>query len=589
MRLGNRVSFLLSLLLLSLAMSSSFVKVPVYWKSANASNSVFREGRRLHDYLYLTPTYGDSKGLGYFYTLVYVGNPPQRQTVILDTGSSILSFPCSTCTSCGQHQNAPFNPRLSRTIRPVGCNEQTYKGKCNSCQNNQCYFSQSYLEGSSMSGPLYWDTIWLGGNVETEEHIPAKSHASFSRYGLQHEFGCSHSMHGLFQRQLADGIIGLAPREMSYIGRFQSQLKTLREANPKNSIQEAFSFCFVEGGGYMILGGYDSENNLSPMCFTPFSSLNRYYRVAFSAVSFDAQRAYYLIDKWNANAGVMIDSGTTFTYLISSEYRVFTQAFVEALRQSLNKAHATLPPVKRFREHHCYRVTSPEEVALFPTLRITLSSGCPFVVDPHHYMYEVESHVWCMGVYSDPTTVIGNNILQDQNAVFDLKNKQWGIAKANCAGKKAIQTQDHADITKPFTRVTAPVKKQQPLVILNTASSKVNPTPKMSLRTQQPSQSPPVPSLLSSQQDSKPSPTQQDSKPTTPIHMMQSETQAPAPVVQKEKEELEAVQYVQYMQQLLYLRGKGELDEVLSHWRIVNAGMVVLCVYCLVVVLRKCR
>ena len=47
--------------------------------------------------------------------------------------------------------------------------------------------------------------------------------------------------------------------------------------------------------------------------------------------------------------------------------------------------------------------------------------------------------------------------------------------------------------------------------------------------------------------------------------MMQLETQAPAPVVQKEKEELEAVQYVQYMQQLLYLRGKGELDEVLSH------------------------
>ena len=45
-------------------MSSSFVKVPVYWKSANASNSVFREGRRLHDYLFLTPTYGDSKGLG---------------------------------------------------------------------------------------------------------------------------------------------------------------------------------------------------------------------------------------------------------------------------------------------------------------------------------------------------------------------------------------------------------------------------------------------------------------------------------------------------------------------------------------------
>ena len=70
-------------------------------------------------------------------------------------------------------------------------------------------------------------------------------------------------------------------------------------------------------------------------------------------------------------------------------------------------------------------------MSLFPTLYITLSSGCPYTVKGHHYMYEVESRVWCMGVYSDPSTVIGNNILQDQNAVFDLKNEQWGIAQAN--------------------------------------------------------------------------------------------------------------------------------------------------------------
>ena len=86
--------------------SRPLYKVPVYWKQLNASVNSYREGRRLHDYLSLFPTYGDSKGLGliirfalthsYFYSLVYVGNPPQRQTVILDTGSSILSFPCST-------------------------------------------------------------------------------------------------------------------------------------------------------------------------------------------------------------------------------------------------------------------------------------------------------------------------------------------------------------------------------------------------------------------------------------------------------------------------------------------------------------
>ena len=63
----------------------------------------------------------------YFYSLIYVGTPPQRQTVILDTGSSILAFPCDSwfllcllivsCTTCGTHQNHPFAPSLSKTIR----------------------------------------------------------------------------------------------------------------------------------------------------------------------------------------------------------------------------------------------------------------------------------------------------------------------------------------------------------------------------------------------------------------------------------------------------------------------------------------
>lgn len=210
-----------------------------------------------------------------------------------------------------------------------------------------------------MSGPLYWDTVWLGGNIETDEHVPASSAASFSHYGIQHEFGCSHTMHGLFQQQLADGIIGLAPRghspvacsciEMSFIGRFQNQFESLQKVNPENSLQEAFSFCFVEGGGYMILGGYDSENDITKMCFTPFSSLNRYYRIAFSSVYFGAQRAFLKIDRWNDKGGVMIDSGTTFTYLVSSEYRTFVQAFTTAFKEALVKAHKTIPSVKRFR------------------------------------------------------------------------------------------------------------------------------------------------------------------------------------------------------------------------------------------------
>ena len=83
-----------------------YYKIPIFWKQLNDTEFEMVHGRKLHDYLSMNPTYGDSKKTGYailfcviisyFYSLMYVGNPPQRQTVILDTGSSILAFPCSS-------------------------------------------------------------------------------------------------------------------------------------------------------------------------------------------------------------------------------------------------------------------------------------------------------------------------------------------------------------------------------------------------------------------------------------------------------------------------------------------------------------
>lgn len=34
--------------------------------------------------------------LKYYYANIYVGTPPQKQSVIVDTGSDYLAFPCSS-------------------------------------------------------------------------------------------------------------------------------------------------------------------------------------------------------------------------------------------------------------------------------------------------------------------------------------------------------------------------------------------------------------------------------------------------------------------------------------------------------------
>ena len=49
------------------------------------------------------------------------------------------------------------------------------------------------------------------------------------------------------------------------------------------------------------------------------------------------------------NQGIMIDSGSTFTYLTSSEYRVFVQAMVTSLAENMARFHVSFPKVTRFR------------------------------------------------------------------------------------------------------------------------------------------------------------------------------------------------------------------------------------------------
>ncbi len=97
--------------------------------------------------------------VGYYTITVLLGWPPQPVSLLLDTGSHITALPCSTCSSCGQHQFPLFNVTASSSARVMGCDEKAGKFKCQSCENEQCLFSISYSEGSSLSGIYHTDKV----------------------------------------------------------------------------------------------------------------------------------------------------------------------------------------------------------------------------------------------------------------------------------------------------------------------------------------------------------------------------------------------------------------------------------------------
>ena len=63
-----------------------------------------------HTYpLYTGNAYGDSGHFMYYFSEFSIGTPPQKTTLILDTGSHLLAFTCQGGTHIGsKHFNKPF-------------------------------------------------------------------------------------------------------------------------------------------------------------------------------------------------------------------------------------------------------------------------------------------------------------------------------------------------------------------------------------------------------------------------------------------------------------------------------------------------
>ena len=67
------------------------------------------------------PVFGNAS-LGYYYVTLFVGHPPQQQSVIIDTGSGQLALPCNKCTNCNpKHIDIPFDMKKSKTAEYITC------------------------------------------------------------------------------------------------------------------------------------------------------------------------------------------------------------------------------------------------------------------------------------------------------------------------------------------------------------------------------------------------------------------------------------------------------------------------------------
>ena len=105
------------------------------------------------------------QGYGTHYVDLWCGSPPQRQTVIVDTGSGLTAYPCSSCKDCGSpehHIDAYFEEDNSSTFKKSDCSECPQRAVCNPSLQH-CQIDMSYSEGSTWTAYEAMDSCYIGG------------------------------------------------------------------------------------------------------------------------------------------------------------------------------------------------------------------------------------------------------------------------------------------------------------------------------------------------------------------------------------------------------------------------------------------
>lgn len=272
-------------------------------------------------------------GVGEFLMTLSIGTPAKSFSAIVDTGSDLIWTQCEPCKNCYKQPTPIFNPKKSSTFSEVSCTSELCDALPSSkCTNKNCEYYYTYGDSSSTEGILATETFSFGD----DDH----SDVSIHKIG----FGCARDNEGGGFNQGA-GLVGLGRGTLSLV----SQLKEPKFSYCLTSVDDTHSTSTLLMGSLASLNSTTSSSDVANIKTTPLiknPSLSTFYYLSLEGITVGGTRLPIKKDTFalgdDGGGGLIIDSGTTLTYLAEDAYDAVVKEFTSQMELPVKDAIDTV-------------------------------------------------------------------------------------------------------------------------------------------------------------------------------------------------------------------------------------------------------
>ncbi|XVF60972.1 hypothetical protein PTKIN_Ptkin08bG0090700 [Pterospermum kingtungense] len=345
-------------------------------------------------------------GNGEFLMDISIGTPPKSYSAILDTGSDLIWTQCKPCSQCFSQSTPIFDPKKSSTFSKLSCSSNLCAALPQSNCGDGCEYLYTYGDYSSTQGVMGTETFTFGK-------------VSVPNIG----FGCGEDNEGDGFSQGA-GLVGLGRGPLSLV----SQLKEPKFSYCPTSIVETQTSTLLMGSLASVNSSKLDAIKTTPLVQNP--SQPSFYYLSLQGISVGSTRLFIKKSTFalqdDGTGGLIIDSGTTITYLEKSAFDLVKKEFISQMKLSVDNSGSTGLDL-------CFNLPSGSTQVDVPKL-VFHFDGADLDLPGENYMIaDSSSGVICLAMGSSSgMSIFGNVQQQNMLVLHDLEKETLSFVQTQC-------------------------------------------------------------------------------------------------------------------------------------------------------------